>query len=359
MNQKVLHVLEYDKIINHLAELASSLPGQELCRKLIPSDDLAVIRQGQQQTADALARVFQKGSISFGSNTDMSSLIKALKIGGSLDAGELLRIAGLLDNVNRVKAYGRRERDEEASDSLMAYFDALEPMTAIVNEIRRCIISEDEISSDASPALRHVRRGMMLTNDRIHEQLGKMVNGSMRTYLQETVITIRDDRYCLPVKAEYKSQFGGIVHDQSSTGSTLFIEPAAIVELNNKMRELHLQEKAEIELILAALSTQVGEHAAALSEDQKLMTTLDFIFAKASLAMEQNASTPIFNADHSFHIRKGRHPLIDKKKVVPIDVYAGQDFDMLIITGPNTGGKTVTLKTVGLLIVNNPFPQFV
>ncbi len=349
MNQKVLHVLEYDKIINHLAELASSLPGQELCRKLIPSDDLAVIRQGQQQTADALARVFQKGSISFGSNTDMSSLIKALKIGGSLDAGELLRIAGLLDNVNRVKAYGRRERDEEASDSLMAYFDALEPMTAIVNEIRRCIISEDEISSDASPALRHVRRGMMLTNDRIHEQLGKMVNGSMRTYLQETVITIRDDRYCLPVKAEYKSQFGGIVHDQSSTGSTLFIEPAAIVELNNKMRELHLQEKAEIELILAALSTQVGEHAAALSEDQKLMTTLDFIFAKASLAMEQNASTPIFNADHSFHIRKGRHPLIDKKKVVPIDVYAGQDFDMLIITGPNTGGKTVTLKTVGLL----------
>ena len=349
MNQKVLHVLEYDKIISHLAELASSVPGQELCRKLIPATDLAVIRQGQQQTSDALARIFQKGSTSFGSNTDMSGLIKALKIGGSLDAGELLRIADLLDNVNRVKTYGRRERDDDQADSLTPYFDALEPLTPVISEIRRCIISEDEISSDASPALRHVRRGIMLTNDRIHEQLGKMVNGSMRTYLQDAVITMRDDRYCLPVKSEYKSQFGGIVHDQSSTGSTLFIEPAAIVELNNKMRELHLQEKAEIELVLASLSTQAADHAAVIAEDQKLMTTLDFIFAKASLALEQNATTPVFLEDHSFHIRKGRHPLIDKTKVVPIDVYAGQDFDMLIITGPNTGGKTVTLKTVGLL----------
>lgn len=349
MNTRALHILEYDKIIERLTSFANSMPGKELCKKLIPGTDIEVIRQGQQQTADAIARIFRKGSTSFGSNCDMSSQLSALKIGGSLDAAELLKIANLLDNVGRVKNYGRFEKQEDSQDTLSEYFDTLEPLSPLTSEIRRCIVSEDEISDDASPELRHIRRGILLTNDRIHEQLGKMVNGSMNSYLQDSLITMRDDRYCIPVKAEYKGQVSGIVHDQSSTGSTLFIEPAAVVEMNNKLRELRLQEKAEIEAILASLSGQASEHIAAIDENLKLMTTLDFIFAKAGLALDENATTPIFNEEHRFNIRKGRHPLIDKKRVVPIDVYAGEDFDMLIITGPNTGGKTVTLKTVGLL----------
>nr|MCR4903634.1 endonuclease MutS2 [Butyrivibrio sp.] len=349
MNQKVLHVLEYDKITAHLADFASSEPGQKMCRELLPSGDIDEIRKNLTKTDDAIARVFQKGSVSFGNNRNIEANVRALKIGSALDAMQLLRIADLLDNVRRVKSYGKRDRDDEKADSLTDLFDGLEPLSAVAQEIKRCIISEDEISSDASPELRHIRRGIMLTNDRIHEQMNRMVNGPMRTYLQDAVITMRDDRYCIPVKSEYKSQISGIVHDSSSTGSTLFIEPAAVVELNNKLREMHLQEKAEIEVILANLSAQVGEHVQALIDDVKIMTELDFVFAKASLALEQNAITPVFNERHAFNIIKGRHPLISKDKVVPIDVYAGDDFDMLIITGPNTGGKTVTLKTVGLL----------
>jgi DNA mismatch repair protein MutS2 len=349
MNSKVLRVLEYDKIIKALEEHAGSEPGKKLCRELQPSNDLKEIILNQQKTADGIARIFRNGSVSFGSNKDISSNVKSLKIGASLDTFQLLKIAELLDNVARVKSYGRGQRDDEQRDTLTDLFDGLEPLTPVAREIRRCIISEDEISSDASPALRHIRRGMMLANDRIHDQLGKMVNGSFRTYLQDSVITMRDDRYCIPVKAEYKSQVNGIVHDQSSSGSTLFIEPAAIVELNNKLKEMALQEKAEIDLILANLSSEVGEHVQALIYDVEIMTELDFVFAKASLALEQNATTPVFNTEHRVNIRKGRHPLIDKNKVVPIDVYVGDKFDMLVITGPNTGGKTVTLKTVGLL----------
>lgn len=349
MNQKVLHVLEYDKIIRKLADYASSEPGKKMCMDLLPSDDIDEIRKNLQKTDDAIARIFQKGSISFGNNKNIESNARALKIGSALDAMQLLKIADLLENVSRVKAYGRRDRDDDNPDSLTDLFDGLEPLTSVSMEIKRCIISEDEISSDASPELRHIRRGIMLTNDRIHEQMNKMINGAMRTYLQDAVITMRGDRYCVPVKAEYKSQISGIVHDSSSSGSTLFIEPAVVVELNNKLREMHLQEKAEIEVILANLSAMVGEHVQALIDDVKIMTELDFVFAKASLALEQKAITPIFNERHAFNIIKGRHPLISKDKVVPIDVYAGDDFDMLIITGPNTGGKTVTLKTVGLL----------
>ncbi|MCR5102487.1 MAG: endonuclease MutS2 [Butyrivibrio sp.] len=349
MNSKVLHVLEYDKIIKQLEEHASSEPGKRMCRELLPTDDLSQIKADQQKTADGIARIFKSGSISFGSNKDISSNIKSLKIGSHLDAFQLLRIADLLDNVNRVKAYGRGDRDDEKRDSLTDLFEGLEPLTPVAKEIRRCIVSEDEISSDASPALRSIRRGMRLTNDRIHDQLGKMINGSFRTYLQDAVVTMRDDRYCIPVKAEYKGQVNGIVHDKSFSGSTLFIEPAAIVELNNKLKEMVIQEKAEIEVILQNLSEMVSEYTEALVYDCQIMTELDFVFAKASLALDQNASTPVFNTEHKINIRKGRHPLIDKKKVVPIDVYVGDEFDMLVITGPNTGGKTVTLKTVGLL----------
>ncbi len=349
MNSKALRVLEYDKIIEKLSDHASSEPGRKLCRELKPSSDIREIRSNLEKTNDAIARIFKKGSISFGDNRDFTGTLKALKIGSSLDMVGLLRLASFLDNVARVKNYGRPSRDEEKRDSLSESFEMLEPLSFVSAEIRRCIVSEDEMSSDASPALKHIRRGIMLTNDRIHDQLGKMINGALRTYLQDAVVTMRGDRYCIPVKAEYKSQINGIVHDQSSSGSTLFIEPAAVVELNNKLREMSLQESAEIEKILAELSLSVAEHVDAIRYNSEIMTDLDFVFAKASYALEINAITPIFNDHHAFDLKKARHPLIPKDKVVPIDVYAGRDFDMLIITGPNTGGKTVTLKTVGLL----------
>jgi DNA mismatch repair protein MutS2 len=349
MNKKALHVLEYDKIIEKLADHATSEPGRKLCRELEPSSDIREIRKNLQKTNDAIARIFKKGSISFGDNKEFGGTLKALKIGSSLDMASLLRLASFLDNVNRVKSYGRPPRDDEEGDSLTESFQMLEPLTFVSAEIRRCIVSEDEMSSDASPALKHIRRGIMLANDRIHEQLNRMINGPLRTYLQDAVVTVRGDRYCIPVKAEYKSQVNGLVHDQSSSGSTLFIEPAAVVELNNKIREMALQESAEIEKILMELSLSVAEHVDAIRYNCEIMTDLDFVFAKASYALEINAITPVFNEQHIFDIKKGRHPLIAKDKVVPIDVYAGRDFDMLIITGPNTGGKTVTLKTVGLL----------
>lgn len=348
MNQKVLKTLEYQKILHILTEKADSEPGKKLCRELEPSIDLTQIRKAQTETKDALSRLFQKGSTSFGSNKDIGFSLKTLEIGSTLSMPELLKIARFLDNVNRIKTYGRRERDDTPSDSLDSYFELLTPLTSLANEINRCILSEEEIADDASPTLKSIRRSMILTNDKIHTQLNSMVNGSYRTYLQDAVITLRNNRYCIPVKSEYKSQVSGMVHDQSSTGSTFFIEPAAVVDLNNKLKELSLQEEEEIEVILATLSAQTGEHIEDLAVNQNTMTSLDFIFAKAKLAMDLNATEPIFNTDHYIHIRKGRHPLLDKKKVVPIDISLGQNFDLLIITGPNTGGKTVSLKTVGL-----------
>ena len=349
MNSKVLQVLEYTKIIDRLADKATSAPGRELCMKLLPMTDLEEINRNQAETADAFSRLIKKSGISFGNNKPLGASLKSLEIGAALSAGELLKIAGLLENVNRIKAYGRKERNDLPDDSLSPYFDELQPFTQISEELRRCILSEEEIADDASPTLRHIRRSISLANDKIRSQLNTMVNGSYRTYLQDAIITQRDNRYCIPVRAEYKSQVPGIVHDQSSTGSTLFIEPSAVVELNNKIRELFIEEDKEIEVILASLSALVGEHTHEIQNNQRIMTTLDFIFAKGALALEQNASQPVFNRKHIINIRKGRHPLIDPKKVVPIDIRLGRDFDLLIVTGPNTGGKTVSLKTVGLL----------
>ncbi len=349
MNSKVLRVLEYHKIIDRLKEKASSEPGRQLAAALVPMTDLEEIRTAQTQTADALGRLFAKGSTSFGSNKDLGMSLKSLEVGSVLSIAELLRIASFLENVNRIKAYGRRDRDDIPGDSLDIYFDSLEPLTPLANEINRCILSEEEIADDASPALKHIRRSMAITNDRIHSQLSSMINGSLRTYLQDAVVTMRDNRYCIPVKSEYKGQVPGMVHDQSSTGSTFFIEPAAVVNLNNELKELSVKEQEEIEAVLASLSAQAAAYTDALALNQKSMTMLDFIFAKASLAMEQNATMPLFNTEHQIRIRKGRHPLIDKKTVVPVDILLGIDFDLLIITGPNTGGKTVALKTAGLL----------
>ena len=348
MNTKVLTTLEYNKIIDLLTEKADSEPGKKLCRDLVPSTDLSAIRTAQRETKDALARLFRIGSTSFGSNRDLGFSIRSLEIGSSLSMSELLKLASFLDNVSRIKTYGKKEREDLPNDSLDAYFEGLTPMTQLANEINRCILSEEEMADDASPKLKSIRRSKLSTNEKIHSQLTSMVNGAYRIFLQDAVITMRDNRYCIPVKAEYKSQVSGMVHDQSSTGSTFFIEPAAVVNLNNQLKELDLQEQEEIEVILGDLSSQAAVHTSELAADQKIMTTLDFIFAKAKLAMEQNATEPIFNTEHYIQIRKGRHPLLDKKKAVPIDVRLGKDFDLLVITGPNTGGKTVSLKTVGL-----------
>lgn len=349
MNQKALSSLEYPKIIERLTEKASSPMGKELCRKLQPSTDINRIRLMQTQTKDALTRLFQKGSVSFGSVKDIRGSLKRLEIGSSLGIMEILSVCALLENTSRVKAYSRGDRSDLPSDSLDSMFEQLAPLTPLSSEIRRCILSEDEISDDASPALRQVRRNMKVTNDRIHTQLSGLVNGNARTYLQDSVITMRNGRYCIPVKAEYKGQVPGMIHDQSSTGSTLFIEPMAVVKLNNDMRELELQEQKEIEIILAGLSEQIAEERESIALNLELMVQLDFIFARAGLAMDMNGSEPVFNEEGRVLLKKARHPLIPKKKVVPIDIRLGDDFDLLIITGPNTGGKTVSLKTVGLL----------
>lgn len=348
MNQKVLKTLEFTKIIEILAEKADSEPGKIMCRELLPSVIPEEIAQNQAETRDALGRLFKNGGTSFGSNSDLGFAIKALEIGSTLSTAELIRLASLLDNVSRIKTYGKKEREDLPDDCLAVYFDRLTPMTQIANEIHRCILSEEEIADDASPTLKSIRRSLTLTGDKIHSQLNSLLNDSYRTYLQDSVITMRNNRYCIPIKAEYKGQVNGMIHDQSATGSTYFIEPAAIVELNNKIRELELQEKEEIHIILTNLSAMAGEHTEELTVNIRTMTTLDFIFAKAKLALEMNATEPLFNTDRYINIRKGRHPLLDKKKVVPIDINLGKDFDLLIITGPNTGGKTVSLKTVGL-----------
>ena len=349
MNQKAYKALEYYKIINMLTDKASSSMGKEICRKLEPSTDIDEIRHMQTQTRDALTRLFQKGNISFGSVKDVRGSLKRLEIGSSLGIGELLAICSLLENTNRVKAYSRSERGDSLPDSLDGMFEALEPLTPLTTEIRRCILSEDEISDDASSNLRQIRRNMKITGDRIHTQLSSLVNGSARNYLQDSVITMRNGRYCIPVKAEYKGQVPGMVHDQSSTGSTLFIEPMAIVKLNNDIRELELEEQKEIEVILSTLSQQTAEQTDSIRANLNIMVQLDVIFARASLAMDMNATEPIFNDEGRIRLKQARHPLIDKKKAVPIDIRLGDDFDLLVITGPNTGGKTVSLKTVGLL----------
>ena len=347
MNEKALNTLEYYKIIERLAQMATSEPGRKKCLSLKPMRDAGEIREAQLQTKDALSRLFKQDSVNFGGNKNVHYLCKHLAIGGTISQEELLMVASLLENTARVKNYGRANR-EEIEDSLSPLFDELEPLTPLSTEIRRCILSADEIADDASPTLKHIRRSITLTGEKIHSQLLSMVNGSLRTYLQDAVITQRDGRYCIPVKSEHKAQVPGMVHDQSATGSTLFIEPAAIVELNNKIRELTIQEKDEIAEIVKALSAACSEHQEEIRHNGVVMTQLDFIFAKARLALEQNATEPVFNEEGIVRIRKGRHPLLDPKKVVPIDIQLGEEFDQLIITGPNTGGKTVSIKTVGL-----------
>ena len=368
MNQKALKTLEYTKIITQLESHAASPLGKSLCRELSPSSDLEEIRTRQAQTTDAVNRVRLKGSVSFSGLREIGGSLKRLEIGSSLSIPELLSISSVLTVASRAKAYGRRDTEdppvftprfpgqkppkqaevaEYVPDSLDPLFQSIEPLTPLNNEIKRCILSEDEIADEASPGLSRVRRSIKAAADRIHTQLNSILN-SHRTYLQDAVITMRDGRYCLPVKAEYKNQVSGMVHDQSATGSTLFIEPMAIVKLNNEIRELEIQEQKEIEAVLASLSNEAAPHIEELRLNMELLAQLDFIFAKAALSRQYRCSAPVFNDKGRIHIKDGRHPLLDPKKVVPINIWLGKNFDLLIVTGPNTGGKTVSLKTVGL-----------
>ena len=348
MNPKALKTLEYNKIIDKLTEFAGSALAKEMCRNLQPSTDLYEIQALQKETSDALSRIYQKGAVSFHGVRDIRGSIKRLEIGAIIGINELLSICSLLEVCSKVKAYSRNDRDPDFEDSLEAMFQALQPLTPVSSEIRRCIASEEELNDDASPALFKIRRSMRQINDKVHAQLQTMVNGSARTYLQDAVVTMRNGRYCIPVKAEHRGQIPGMIHDQSSTGSTLFVEPVAVIKLNNDLRELELKEEKEIEMILATLSARCGEETEALRDDLDLLTKLDFIFARAQLSRSMNGTQPDFNEEGRILIKKGRHPLLDKKKVVPIDIQLGKDFELLIITGPNTGGKTVSLKTVGL-----------
>ncbi len=350
MNQKVLYTLEYHKITEQLSAHASSDWAKEHCLHLKPMTDKSRIEQAQAETAAALSRIYRKGSISFSGIHKIGMSLKRLDVGGVLSIEELLHIASLLDVAKRAKAYGKNDRDTVPEDTLDAMFQAIEPLTPLCGEIRRCILSEDEIADDASSQLKSIRRGIQGMNGRIHNQMTNILNNATtRSYLQDAVITMRNGRYCLPVRAEYKNQISGMIHDQSASGSTLFIEPASIVNLNNELKELYLKEQEEIDRIIAELSNLVAASSEALRNDYKLLTTLDFIFAKAALAHEHNGIAPEFNTEGRIHIRRGRHPLLNKKSVVPIDVRLGEDFKLLVVTGPNTGGKTVSLKTVGLL----------
>lgn len=345
MNKKALKTLEYDKIIDRLSEYAVTPGGKEMCRQLIPSTNHSEIELWQTNTEDALLRIYKKGTLSFRGVKDIRGSLAALELGSSLSAEELLNTASLLETALRIK----NEDNPEKTDSLSEYFSSISPLSPLCKEIRRCIISPEEIADDASSGIKNVRRQMRNSNEKIHAQLNSLINSSgVRSMLMDTLITMRDNRYCLPVKAEYKSSFPGMVHDQSSSGSTLFIEPASIVKLNNELRELSIKEQEEIEKLLAGLSQEAAGHLEELNENYRVLCLLDFIFSKAMLAKDMNAVRPLYNHDRYIDIKKGRHPLVEKKKVVPIDVNLGKDFHLLVITGPNTGGKTVTLKTIGL-----------
>ena len=349
MNKKALKTLEFDKIIATLSEFATCEGGLELCRNIVPMDNIDDIRTAQTETSDALVRVLRSGNLSFSGTRNILESLKRLEIGGTLGIGELLNISSVLKVTSRAKSFSRREESAK-KDSIDYMFEALEPLTPLNTEINRCIISEEEISDDASPALKSIRRHMKQANEQIHTQLNNLVNSqTTRTYLQDNVITMRNGRYCIPVKQEYRSQVPGLIHDQSQTGSTIFVEPMAVVKLNNELKELSLKENDEIEVILSNLSVSCAEHISELECNYRMLVKLDMIFAKALYSKSIKGSEPVFNTDGYINIKEGRHPLINKDKIVPINIYLGKDFDLLIVTGPNTGGKTVSLKTVGLL----------
>lgn len=350
MNKKALVTLEYNKIILRLEDFAASSPGKEKCRALLPSSDIETVRKTQQETADALLRIIKKGSLSFAGIKNIGPSLKRLAIGSSLGMGELLSIASVLEAAARVKAFSSKLSEEDPEDSLDERFALLDPIPSLMHDIQRCIVSDEEMNDEASPALKSIRRSIQAANAKIRAQLNSFVADSeTRTFLQENVVTMRNGRFCIPVKQEYRGQVPGMIHDQSSSGSTLFVEPMAIVKLNNDLKELSIKEQEEIERILAVLSNEAAEYIEILQDDTDTLAELDFIFAKAAFARTYKGSMPIYNTNGIIDLKDARHPLIDPKRVVPSNIWLGKDFDLLIVTGPNTGGKTVSLKTVGLL----------
>ena len=347
MNKKALQTLEYNKILDVLQGFACSSLAKDRCAHLKPSSDPDRINQLLEQTSAALSRILAHGSISFQGICDLRPCVKRLEVGSVLSISELLAVSSTLSCAARALAYNG---DTTNPDCITELFEALNPLGAVNSEIKNCIIGEDEISDDASVRLRDIRRQIRLTNDKIHSELTRMVNSqTIRTYLQEAVITSRQGRYCIPVKAEYKSSVPGMVHDQSATGSTFFIEPMSVVMLNNTIRELEIKEQEEIQVILARLSAMCAENTESLLATGKALVELDFIFARALLSKHWKCSCPDMNSDGVINLKKARHPLIPINQAVPIDISLGDTFDLLIVTGPNTGGKTVSLKTVGLL----------
>ena len=351
MNKRTLRVLEYYKIIERLTGFATSPAGKRACEKLKPSTDIIEIRKNQEETGDALSRIYQHGSVSFSGMYPVGEAMKRVAVGAALSIPELLDIAKLLRVAQNARQYGQQADDADGKgvDSLTGYFESLMPLEHLSREINRCILSEDEIADDASAALKDIRRNMKTINGKVHEVLNAMVSKQTnQTMLQDSLVTMRNGRYCIPVKAEYKGQFPGMVHDQSATGSTFFIEPMAVVNLNNELKELAAKEAVEIEKILAALSEQVAFSKESIEMNVEILTKLDFIFAKAAFAKSYDGTEPEFNDEGKVEIKQGRHPLLEKHSVVPVDIRLGEDFTMLIITGPNTGGKTVSLKTLGI-----------
>ena len=348
MNEKVLKTLEFNKIIDRLKELAGSTIGKEKCADLKPVSDLEEIQTLQAETAAALNRIYRKGSLSFSGIHDIRASIKRLEIRSTLGMGELMHISSVLTASEHVKQYGEQSEGEE-EDALSERFRLIEPLRNINREIMRCILSEDEMADDASPGLKSVRRSIKIANDKIRDQLNSIINSQdNKLILQDNLITMRDGRYCIPVKSEYKNSFSGMIHDQSSSGSTVFIEPMAVVKLNNELKELAIREQEEIEKVLESLSQMLFNETNELKYNIDTIAEFDFIFARGTLAKSMKASEPKFNNKGYLNVKRARHPLIDAKKVVPIDITLGGDFSMLVITGPNTGGKTVSLKTVGL-----------
>ena len=346
MNKKTLKILEYEKIINMLVDMASSEPAKRLCNKLQPSTDISEIKKNQAYTTAAVDRIRLKGNLALSEVKDISDSLKRLEIGSSLSQPELMKVLSILNAASKAITYGLHS-EEDDYDVLEEYFRSLDDIKDLKKELSRCIISEEIMADNASPELSHIRSKIKQINSKMHTELNNILNAH-REYLMDAVITQRDGAYCLPIKSEYKNKVSGVVHDQSSTGSTVFIEPIAVIRMNNELKSLAMDEKKEIEKILENLSLLAAQYIEILRENAKTLIFLDFVYAKANLSKKMNASEPKFNSKHYINIKEGRHPLLDAKKVVPINISLGEHYDLLIITGPNTGGKTVSLKTVGL-----------
>ena len=345
MNEQALTTLEYHKIRDSLTELAGSEPGKRLCRQLLPSNDADEIRKNQRETTDAAAVIRQRGDINFSSLRDLGGCFKRLAIGAAAGMEELYAI-GLLLRLAK-KAAGHKEYEDGEEDSLSPYFTGLFPAEDLEREISRCLAGPDWMADEASPKLGQIRRKKKNLLSNVHGELNRILQAH-REYLMDAVVTMRNGSYCLPIKSEYKNRVSGVVHDQSATGSTVFIEPMAVIRMNNEIKELEIAEAKEVETVLTLLSSLAMGFTHELTENLSILARLDFIFAKARLARIQKATEPVFNTKGELSILEGRHPLLDPEAVVPIDISLGDTYDLLIVTGPNTGGKTVSLKTVGL-----------